>query len=430
MNPERPLEGIRVLEYAQYVAGPLAGMLLADLGAEVVKIEPPGGEAYRHLDPFAPGESRYFYALNRGKRSVILDLRTEDGRRASQALIRQADLILHNFSTERARAFGLNWETIRALNPQAVLCTVTAFGSQGPMARKPAYDLIVQAFSGLLLTGAHPWDRLPVRAGGIPIVDLTAGLLMAMGALAGLFYRQATGTGLHVEVSLLAAALAVQLQDVVWVEAVQGPPPIESSGQPIRPADLDRRAEEVALRLSLNPYYRCYQAQDGFLAVACLNQRQREAMLQMFGLQDPAVGDPDKIPEDPAERAQRQALVREIEAHIAAWPVAFWLDQFEAHGIPCAPVRSLRSLYRDPQVWANHLLTILQQPGVGPVWALGSLWHLNGRPNSIGDRIPNCGEHTRAVLTAEEGTHGTANSSRNSDGGTNLLTSAGGLEAP
>ncbi len=411
MNAERPLEGIRVLEYAQYVAGPFAGMLLADLGAEVVKIEPPGGEAYRHLDPFAPGESRYFYALNRGKRSVILDLRTEGGRQASRALIRRADLILHNFPRERARAFGLDWGTVRSLNPRAVLCTLTAFGAQGPLARKPAYDLVVQAFSGLLLTGAHPGDRLPVRAGGIPIVDLTAGLLMALGALAGLLYRQVVGSGLHVEVSLLAAALAVQLQDLVWVEALQGPPPIENPEQPAGPPDLDQRTEEVALRLSLNPYYRCYQAQDGFLAVACLNQRQREAMLQVFGLQDPAVGDPDKIPEDPQERAQRQALVQEMEARIAARPVAFWLERLEAHGIPCGPVRRLSALYGDPQVRANHLLHVFRQPGVGPVWALGSLWRLNGQPNAVGDWIPGCGEHTRIVLTPEEENHGTVDSS-------------------
>ncbi len=402
MRAERPLEGLRVLEYAQYVAGPLAGMLLADLGAEVVKIEPPGGEAYRHLDPFAPGESRYFYALNRGKRSVILDLRTEEGRRASAHLIRGADLILHNFPPDRARAFGLDWETVQALNPQAVLCTVTAFGSEGPLAGKPAYDLIAQAFSGLLLTGAHPGDRLPVRAGGIPVADLVAGLLMALGALAGLHHRQATGHGMHVEVSLLAAALAVQLQDLVWVEALQGPPPFEDPEQPAGPDDLSRRAEEVALRLSLNPYYRCYAARDGFLAVACLNRRQREAMLRVFGLRDPAVEDPDKIPEDPEERQRRQALVREIEARIAARPVAFWLKQLGAHGVPCGPVRRLSALYRDPQVQANRLLTVFQQPEVGRVWTLGSLWRLNGQPNPIGDRIPRCGEDTFAVLPMPE----------------------------
>jgi len=401
MSAQQPLKGIRVLEYAQYVAGPFAGMLLADLGAEVVKIEPPGGDAYRHLDPFAPGESRYFYALNRGKRSVVLDLRTEAGRRASHALIRQADLILHNFPPRRARAFGLDWETIHARNPRVVLCTVTAFGAAGPLADKPAYDLIAQAFSGLLLTGAHPGDALPVRAGGIPIADLTAGLLMAIGALAGLLHRQATGQGIHVEVSLLGAALAVQLQDLVWVEALQGPPPADGES-PAGPSDLRRQAEAVALRLSLNPYYRCYRAQDGFLAVACLNRRQRGALLEMFGLHDPFVEDPDKIPEDPEVLRQRQDLVRVIEAHIAARPVAFWLERFEAHGVPCGPVRRPTGLYRDPQVEANRLLRVLEQPGIGRVWVLGSLWHLNGQPNPIGGPVPRCGEHHRAYPLPEE----------------------------
>ena len=406
MSAERPLEGIRVLEYAQYVAGPFAGMLLADLGAEVIKVEPPGGEAYRHLDPFAPGESRYFYALNRGKRSLVLDLRTEEGRRESQALIRTADLVLHNFPPPRARAFGLDWETVRSLNPRIVLCTVTAFGPEGPLANRPAYDLVVQAYSGLLLTGAHPEDRLPVRAGGIPIVDLTAGLLLAVGALAGLLHRQATGDGLHVEIPLLAAALAVQLQDLVWVEALQGPPPALDPERPAGPPDLRRRAEEVALRLSLNPYYRCYEAQDGYLAVACLNRRQREAMLRVFGFQDPALEDPDKVPEDPAERQRRQELVRALEERIASRPVAFWLEQFEARGVPCAPVRDLRALYQDPQARANRLLALLQQPGVGPVWVLGSLWRLNGQPNPIGSSIPSLGGLAAVSLSGGEDHYG------------------------
>ena len=159
MTAPLPLDGIRVLEYAQYVAGPFAGMLLADLGADVIKVEPPRGDAWRRYEPFAEGESRYFYALNRNKRSVVIDLKDEAGREASRALIRTADAVLHNLPPDRARRFELDRDSVRALNPAAVWCCVSALGSDGPEASLTAFDLVAQALSGLLMAGARDSDR-------------------------------------------------------------------------------------------------------------------------------------------------------------------------------------------------------------------------------------------------------------------------------
>ena len=185
MTPAQlPLAGLRALEYAQYVAGPFAGMLLADLGADVIKVEPPEGDAWRHYEPFAAGESRYFYALNRNKRSVVLDLKDADGLRASRALIRTADVVLHNFPPARARRFELDRETVREVNPAAVWCCVSALGSDGPEAELTAFDLVAQALSGLLIANANGADPVPQRAGGIAVADFTAGLLAAIAALA------------------------------------------------------------------------------------------------------------------------------------------------------------------------------------------------------------------------------------------------------
>ena len=163
-----PLEGIRVVEYAQYVAGPLCGVLLADLGADVVKVEPPGGDGYRHVMPVAPGVGRYFVPLNRGKRSVVADLKTEEGLATSALLLASADVALHNFSPERAARFGLGWEDLRATHPRLVVGRVTSYGTSGPLAGAPAYDLVAQARAGLLTSHASRGDTVPVRAGGIP----------------------------------------------------------------------------------------------------------------------------------------------------------------------------------------------------------------------------------------------------------------------
>ena len=244
-----PLEGIRIVEYAQYVAGPFAGMLLADLGADVVKVEPPMGDAWRRYEPFAPGESRYFYALNRNKRSVVLDLKGEEGLLASRALIRTADAVVHNIPPGRAREFELDRESVRAVNPAAVWCCVSALGSDGPDASLTAFDLVAQAVSGLLLANAQGSEGVPQRAGGIAMADFTAGLLAAIAVLAGVVERErrSDGGGAGLEVSLLGAALAVQAQRFVSVDAIDGEPRrARARARPRRAGDGHGRGPETA----------------------------------------------------------------------------------------------------------------------------------------------------------------------------------------
>ena len=237
---ELPLDGLRVLDYGQYVASPFATMLLSDLGADVIKVEPPSGDEWRRYDPFEDGESRYFYALNRGKRSVALDLKSPEGREHSRALIASADALVHNCLPERARSFGLDAESVRAVNPRCVTVCVSAFGSSGPDSNRPAYDLIGQALSGLLLADPRPGDTVPRRTGGLALADFTAGLLAALAVTAGLLGRSERAPDL--EVSLLGAALALQAQRFVEVEALDrdasaegaDPPPRRERGRPRR----------------------------------------------------------------------------------------------------------------------------------------------------------------------------------------------------
>ena len=435
-----PLCGVRVLEYAQYVAGPFAGMLLADLGADVVKVESPVGDAWRRYEPFAAGESRYFYALNRNKRSVVIDLKSERGRTDSEALIASAQAVLHNFPPERALAFGLDRERVRSVNPRAVWCAVSALGSDGPDAQLNAFDLIAQALSGLLLADLRGGDTVPRRAGGIAMADFTAGLLAAIAVLGGLFAAehergsapglggQAGGLGdpaagpgpaAHdaersghdtegsapgIEVSLLGAALAVQAQRFVSVEPLDAAARARRLAQP-RPrtaADLAARAAQTADLEALEPYYRAYRAADGFFALACLNERQRRSVLGVLGVlacEDPFVANPQAAPRDERERRRRLAHVRRVEDAFAQRGAEECVAALRAAGVPAAPVRALDELFDDPQATRNGLATSVSVDGVGEVRQLGSLFKVNGTVAHGSRPAPKLGEHTDEILT-------------------------------
>jgi crotonobetainyl-CoA:carnitine CoA-transferase CaiB-like acyl-CoA transferase len=404
-----PLAGVRVLEYAQYVAGPFAGMLLADLGADVVKVEPPAGDAWRRYEPFADGQSRYFYALNRNKRSVVLDLKSLRGRADSERLIASAAAILHNFPPERARSFGLDRDRVRQVNPAAVWCNVSALGSDGPDAQLGAFDLIAQALSGLLLADVRPGDRVPRRAGGIAMADFTAGLLAAIAVLGGLYAAEheghGDGTAPAVEVSLLGAALSVQAQRFVSVERLDAEPRARRLGAapPRTGHDLARHAGDIADAEELEPYYRAYQAADGFFALACLNERQRRAALRVVCAEDPHIGNPQAVPRSPQERARRLEHVRVLERTFARMTVADCVAALRAAGAPAAPVRSLDQMFDDPQANANGLVESLHVDGVGVVRQLGSPFKFEGRAARSARSAPRLGEHTEEVLAESPG---------------------------
>ncbi len=393
-----PLEGVRVIEVAQYVAGPLAGSLLCELGADVIKVEPPGGDAYRHVMPVAPGIGRYFVPLNRGKRSVVLDLKSGPGRDALARLVASADVVVHNAPPPRAAAFGLAWESLHTLHPTLVVGAVTSFGPRGPLAGSPAYDLVAQGRSGLLTSHASRGDAVPVRAGGIPMADLAAGQLLATGVLAGLVRARTTNEGDLIEVSLLGAALAVQIQDLVWLEG-------ETVGNAASATrhDLTARAEEIAGGLAMNPYYRCYETSDGFLAVACLNLAQRQAFLGLFGLEDASIAAPDLVPSDPDVLAEKRHVTASIERVIARDSVEAWLVVLGAAGVPAGPVLARETVHADVQARANGLIQDVEQPGLGGVTMLGGVFRIGGGDPDAIRPAPALGADTEALLAEIDG---------------------------
>ena len=388
-----PLEGVRVVEYAQYVAGPLCGVLLADLGADVVKAEPPTGDGYRHVLPAAPGVGRYFVPLNRGKRSIVVDLKSGEGLATSARLLGSADVVVHNFLPDRERRFGLEWEQLHAAKPALVVGRVTSFGTSGPLAGVPAYDLVAQARAGLLTAHASRGDTVPVRAGGIPMADLTAGFLLATGVLAALVSARQTGSGELVDVSLLAAALAVQLQDLVWLA---GEPEADTVSLADR-AYLDARAAEIASGVALNPYYRCFEASDGFVAVACLNLVQRRAFLELFGLEDATIDAPDLVPEDPAVLAAKEDVTSAIADAFAERSAEEWIARLESVGVPCGRVQQRETVHADPQVVAEGLIAGVEQDGLGAIRLLAPFLRVGGATAALAP-APALGGDTEGVL--------------------------------
>ncbi len=392
-GPGLPLAGLRVLDFGQYVASPFATMLLADLGADVIKVEPPSGDEWRRYAPFADGESRYFYALNRGKRSVALDLKSPEGRERSRALIASADALVHNCLPERARRFRLDSESVRAVNPRCVTVSVSAFGSSGPDTERPAYDLIGQALSGLLLADPRPGDTVPRRTGGLALADFTAGLLAALAVTAGLLGRSERAP--DIEVSLLGAALALQAQRFVEVENRDGRAMgIDFAGR----AELDALTARAEALEALDPYYRAHTCADGFIALACLNAGQRRQVCELLGLDDPFADNPQAEPADSSEVERRAAHVRAVEHGFARLGVHEAVAALAARRVPASEVRTLDQLFDDPQVRANGLVQEVEQPGVGRVRLLGSLFKVGGEAAAHGRPAPALGEHADEVL--------------------------------
>ena len=442
------LDGFRIIDVTQMVSGPMATMMLADQGADVIKIEPPGtGDLTRALAGRRRGMSPPFAVINRNKRSVVIDLKSERGRTDSEALIASAQAVLHNFPPERALAFGLDRERVRSVNPRAVWCAVSALGSDGPDAQLNAFDLIAQALSGLLLADLRGGDTVPRRAGGIAMADFTAGLLAAIAVLGGLFAAEhergsapglggqagglgdpaagpgpaahdaegsahdtegsghdAEGSAPGIEVSLLGAALAVQAQRFVSVEPLDAAARARRLAQP-RPrtaADLAARAAQTADLEALEPYYRAYRAADGFFALACLNERQRRSVLGVLGVlacEDPFVANPQAAPRDERERQRRLAHVRRVEDAFAQRGVEECVAALRVARVPAAPVRALDELFDDPQATRNGLVTSVSVDGVGEVRQLGSLFKVNGTVAHGSRPAPKLGEHTDEILT-------------------------------
>ncbi len=376
MTMTRPLDGIRVLDVTQVMAGPFCAMLLCDMGADVIKVEPPGGDSTRRMPGAVGTDSPSFNAVNRGKRGIVLDLTHAEGREAARRLARSADVLVENYRPGVLTKFGLGYEALSREHPGLVYASISGYGQTGPASGKGGFDLVAQGVSGLMsITGEA--GRPPVKV-GIPITDLGAGLFGVAGILAALMARTKTGRGQHVDTSLLDAGVALS----VW-EATQY---FSGRGVPDRLGSAHR----------MNAPYEAVRCADGYVTIGAANDRTFERLCA--ALEHPEwTTDPDYA--DNARRVtNRAALAARIEAVLSTHPRDHWLALFEGHGVPSGPINTYAEVLADPHVLARELVVETDHPTLGRIQTLGTPIKLSDTPLRPGRPAPLLGEHTDAVL--------------------------------
>ena len=399
-----PLHGVKVVEFTEIIAGPFAGMLLSDMGAAVIKVEPPWGDPWRIVQAFSPTESRPFIAYNRGKRSLTLDLTTPAARDVLARLIPQMDVAIVNYRPDVAAKLGVDYAALAALNPRLIYCENTAFGRQGPDSHRPGYDLILQAMSGLMAAEGKLGDNgVPQHIVSTPLVDTAAGICLAWCVCAALYSRERTGQGQKVETTLLGLALAMLGMRFVEVESLdkkkvsgtlESLAALRAAGLPY--AELLQIYEADHPVTPGNIYYRSYQTADGVIVVGCLSDPLRRRLLDTLGLTDIRF-DPDYDPRSAAAVAFGAELMRQAEAAFLQRPAGEWLALLEQRGIPAGPVRFMEELFDDAQTQANGLVAEVEHRDAGKLRMVGPLAQFSETPLEP-TPPPALGQHSEEIL--------------------------------
>jgi crotonobetainyl-CoA:carnitine CoA-transferase CaiB-like acyl-CoA transferase len=374
-----PLTGYRVLELAHLIAGPACGMYLADMGADVVKIEQPtGGDASRTAyGTQLGGESAVFLTVNRNKRSVALDLARPEGRAAFDRLAARADVVIEAYRGGVAERLGIDWPRLARLNPRLVYCSLSAFGPDGPWHDKPGVDMLVQAMGGLMAVMGEP-DGPPVLCGA-PVLDTIGAVMAGQGILTALLHRERTGEGQRVDVSLLAGTIFAHAARLSIFLATGEEPGRWGSGHPY-----------------IVPF-QAFEASDGWVYVAVWLDRLWAPFCD--AIENPALARDPRFATR-ADRLQRRAELTGLLAPVfRARTVADWMARLEAHDVLCAPVNRYADLPRDPQIVASHLIVEQEHPRAGRFRTLDTPIRFDRTPGGIRTPAPALGEHTDAVLS-------------------------------
>lgn len=374
-----PLDGVRVLDLTRALAGPLCTALLGDLGADVTKVEGfPRGDTARQSPPFDDGTSLYFAAANRNKRSVAIDLRSDDGGRLLRRLVERADVIVENFRPGTLTRMGLDPDELRAARPELIIASVSGYGHVGPEAQTPGLDQIAQGMSGLMsVTGAG--DQTPMRV-GVPIVDTLAGIFAALGVSAAVAARERTGVGRHVRTSLLESALAVMtFQAQRYVSTGEVPAP-EGNAHPV-----------------ITPYG-AFATRDKPVNIAAGSDKQWHALCAL--LEAPGLPDDPRF-RTPQDRLDHRAELRaELERRLAARDAAEWIPRMRAAGVPCGPIHDMAGVFADPQVDALGMVRhVLGADGTDLPLLRGPLWN-GDEATPVRLPPPAYGGNTREILVA------------------------------
>ncbi len=372
-----PLRGIRVLDLSRVLAGPFCSMILGDLGADVIKVERPGGgdDTREWGPPFAGGESAYYLGVNRNKKSVVLDLASQEGAATARALAARADVVIENFRAGVAGRMGLGFEDIRGINGKIVYCSISGYGQTGPYRDLPGYDFIIQAMCGLMSITGEP-DGEPMKL-GVATVDLTTGLYAAVAILAALRHRDETGEGQHIDLSLMDAGIS-------WLANV-------GSGFLVSGEVPGRYGNGHA---SIVPY-QVFRARDGFIAVGIGNDKQWRRFCEIAA--EPELARDPRFATNPDRVRNREILVPLLEEIVRRRDGAFWIESLWREGIPAGPINTVDKVFADPHAAARDMIVAMDHPSAGTVRLIGSPMKLSVTP--VGYRLPppRLGEHNASA---------------------------------
>ena len=375
-----PLDGVRVVDLTQVMGGPFCTMQLGDLGADVIKVEPPSGDLARSMggaELRMPGtDNAPFFALNRNKRSVVLDLTQPRDHSVFEALVKTADILVESFRPGVMKRLGADYETMSALNPRLIYASISGFGQTGPYADRPGFDLIAQGMSGVMSVTGEPGG--PPMKSGVPIADLSVGLIAANGVLAALIARGKTGRGQYIDTSLFESALAMAVWETTEYWATDAPP----------------RALGSAHRLSAP--YQAFRTSDGYITLAALTQSHWERVCSTLGRED-LTNDP-RFATNAARMEHRPSLVREIESALATRTTEEWVERILAAGVPAGPIYDFAQVFADPHTRARHMIEEIDHPVAGRVRTLGFPLKMSETPPRVWRAPPLLGEHTNEIL--------------------------------
>ncbi len=374
----RPLDDLFVVDLSRILSGPVCTMLLADMGAEVIKIEPPplGDDSRQWGPPFIGGISTYFLSINRNKRSVGLNLKTEDGSRVLWKLIERADVVIENFRPGVLEKLGFGYHAISKVNERAVYCSISGFGQTGPYSDRPGYDVIAQGESGMMDLTGYP-DGPPAKLGA-SLADVVAGLYAFQGVLLALLARQKTGKGQQVDVSLLDSMVStLTYQALIYLTTGRSPQRLGTRHPSIVP-------------------YECFKTQDGFVNIAVTNQKQWLNFCQVLGFREIAV-DP-RFETMKARLANYDTLKPMIDRALSAMTRTEVMARMSDVGIPAGPINTVGEILEDPQIHAREMVVALTHPEYGPLRLLGIPIKLSDTPGTVEMAPPRFGEHNREVL--------------------------------
>lgn len=374
----KPLEHIKVLDFTRVLAGPYCTMILANMGAEIIKVERPGiGDDSREFGPFINGQSVYFISLNRGKKSIALDLKQPESIKIIKELVKEVDVVAENFRPGTMEKLGLGYEELKKINPRLIFATMSGFGQTGPYSRRPAYDMIVQGMGGIMsITGQEGGE--PVRV-GTSIGDIIAGMFGAIGILAALADRDISGQGRMVDVAMLDGQLAI-LENAIsrYTATGEAPKPLGARHPSIAP-------------------FEAYKTKDSYVIIACGNDRLWESFCKLVGRED--LLEMDIFKTNPDRVANVEKLKEYMTEITMERTTAEWDEYLNKNGIPCSPINTIDKLFADPQVLARNMLVEVEQPGAGKIKIAGNPIKLSGMEEELpSEPAPQIGEHTELIL--------------------------------